>query len=1064
MRSLGNGNVYVSDRFASDSPTSDIDGRTPKGRGKRGRTCVNVTRSDMNSSDRKLRSNRCATGGKSAGHGGSTSPVRSESGGGTMPPKRPRGVDAVIPASANNSDGSRANSKSSRSDSRMSNNAEFDGMSGNSDASLIECPAPNCSKKYRHTNGLRYHQSRSHPDMVLPNDVDDEINNEEGDGFAKSTDSELLQRASSKFPSRPRMADDADSVSDSDIWQAGANDDGSAHQPLMNDSAKSEKKSKSKMKTGSAAESMDVVPGSPSGHKLVPSKSSSDETPGREKSKHRKKDRIRSEGPVIRSEGPIIRSEGPVIRSEGPVPVVMTESVVDSDLKLASVSVSSDVRSEGAVASESSDPSVMKQSPLDSISHGSDALPVSDATASDGHFLSSISSGNGAFVSTMAQSKTMDMPDSVPSFEQLSGAGSMVLGKKMKGTTPVKLAPDQQNNPNSPAYSDISDANDAAPMLEKEATPSAPLDDEEILPSSNVGGEQRPLSRHVPDTFNGSFSGTGSTLYGQPPCLTPAVASASTEDSMMVKQPNIAHIETPNAGGVLPDDRLAARTNPPLPRPQMGAESGGRTIAEGPSELDRSSQRQAPRFPTGGDPRSSPLPPSVFPPQMLMAYQYVNPNLDAAMLMQHPDYRAHYERLIQQEVTRRHDSPSAAHSAHQVPSPDVKGSPASRPPGELDRRSLPAAKGDPLLPTPPSLIPDRFDDSESRRKMKERRDDTPRVYPAHQHSGGQHPAGPSGDRIRRQEEASLTISKDGPGGKPSAVVAPQARDRNASVKLRPDDRPRPTGGPPPPSPHDPNRNKSTVPKGIPTSHLDVPRTLKDVEKSGSSRSGQPYKTKDELPGTPSSVPNVPPSLAMSYAPYYPYLPGAPQYAAAAGLPYDPTSMYPGINPSIIGYAGTSGPPPGAFLHTTPMGYLPGSSAPPGDVPKIMSPAGAPMVSPPDAKSRDGPGRNFFVAGDGPPTGPSVHKIHELKEVAKATGGAGPLDVIPPASAGTPTAIGSRELPRPDSRGSGGAKDHERGSPPMQRHLHTHHHMHMLGPPLFSGVFTGDRKYYSSIAF
>jgi len=148
-----------------------------------------------------------------------------------------------------------------------------------------------------------------------------------------------------------------------------------------------------------------------------------------------------------------------------------------------------------------------------------------------------------------------------------------------------------------------------------------------------------------------------------------------------------------------------------------------------------------------------------------------------------------------------------------------------------------------------------------------------------------------------------------------------------------------------------------------------------------------------------------------------------------------------------------------------MGYLPpGAPSTPGDVPKILSPAGAPMVSPPDAaaKSREGPpGRGFF-AGDRPPSGgPPVHKIHELKEVAKATGGPGPLEAHPPVSGGTPT--GREVLPRPESRGSvGGTKDHERGSPPMQRHLHTHHHMHMLGPPLFSSVFPGDRMFQSTL--
>lgn len=1036
--------VTVMFRFASDSPTSDIDGRTPKGRGKRGRTCVNASRSDMNSSDRKLRSNRCTTGKATTGQssGGSGSPVRSESGG-TLPPKRPRGVDAA-PASASNSDGSRANSKSSRSDSRTSN-AEFDTAIGDS---LIECPAPNCSKKYRHANGLRYHQSRAHPDMAVMNDEDE--NNEDADGSAKSTDSEQ-QRPSAKF-SRPKMtADDADSVSDGDVWQASSNEmplsaaivDGGIQQPLS-DPTKSEKKNRNKTRTMSTAlcSELQDTPSSPSSHKLVPAKSSADDTPSREKQKHRKKDRDR-------------------VRE---VPSAVADNGSDSNIKLCitSVGIASD-RLEGN-AHESLDMSMIKQptSELDSTLH-SDTLPVlggviGPEAASDSNFLASMT-GSSAFVSTVRPKS--EIPDSSltsVSAEQLGG--SLLPGKKMKGT-PVKHPPDQ-NNPNSPAYSDISDANDAAPMLEKEATPSAPLDDDEILPSGNIVGEKRPLSRHIQDGFNGSFSGPSSTLYGQPPCLTPAVvASASTAES--VKQPNIARMDTSNTGGVPSDDRHTNRTNPPLSRQQLGTESGSQSIAEGSAEsADRSLQRSTPRFSATGEPCSSPLPPSVFPAQMLMAYQYVNPNLDAAMLMQLPDYRAHYERLIQQEVTRRHDSPGS-HSATHTSSPDIKASPASRP-GDADRRGLPPGKGDPALaqcslPTPPTLIPDRFDDSESRRKMKgsERREEAPRVYP-HQHQGAS-----GGDRIRRQEDTSSAVSKEGPGGKPSAVVAPQARDRNASSKLRPDDRPRPPVGPPAPSPHD--RNKPAIPKAIPTSHQDVPRTPKDVadrcgrdEKGGPgpNRSSQPFKTKEELAGTPSSVPNVPPSLAMSYAPYYPYLAGAPQYAAA-GLPYDPSTIYAGINPSIIGYAGTSGPPPGAFLHPAQMGYLPGASAPPGDVPKIISSAGAPMVSPSDTKSREGPGRNFFP-GDGPPSGPPVHKIHELKEVAKGTGGTGTLDVLPPVS-GAP-ATGSRELPRPDSRDSGGMKDHERGSPPMQRHLHTHHHMHMLGPPLFGGVFPGaDRTYY-----
>jgi len=1017
-------------RFASDSPTSDIDGRTPKGRGKRGRTCVNVARSDMNSSDRKLRSNRCVAGKSTTAQssGGSGSPVRSESGG-ALPPKRPRGADAAA-GSSSNSDGSRANSKSSRSDSRTSN-AECDGS--NADAPLMECPAPNCSKKYRHVNGLRYHQSRAHPDMVF----DDDDNNEDVDGSTKSTDSEQ-QRPTGKMSRLKMTADDVESVSDGDVWQASSNDmavslDGSG-QPMASDLTKLEKKSKSKSKTTmSAAAGCELLdaPASPSSHKLVPSsKSVTDDTPTREKSKHRKKERDRGRE----------------------TSVVVVEHLPESDTKTLTVA-------------ESGEPfdSTIDAPQLDCVSHAH-SLPASDGLVSTG----------SAFVST-AQPRN-EVLDSSLSTDPLMSA------KKMK-TIPVKQPQaSDQDNPNSPAYSDISDANDAAPMLEKEAAPSVPLDDEEILPSGSVLGEQRPLSRHVPGGFSGNFSGSSSTLYGQPPCLTPAVASSLGEADTVKPQSNM-RTDPPNAGASLADDRSSSRTNLPS-RSQPGTESGRRSMtSDAPVEsaADRTSQQSTARFSSSSDPCSSPLP-SVFPTQMLMAYQYVNPNLDAAMLMQHPEYRAHYERLIQQEVTRRHDSPS-----HHASSPDIKGSPASRP-LDADRRGLPPpGKGDasmaiPSLPTPPSLIPDRFDDHESRRKMKsaERRDEAMKLY-----QGG--PA--ASERMRRQDDTSAVavaaVSKEvsgGGGAKPSAVVAPQARDRAALPnKMRPDDhRARQSVPPPPraPSPHDHSRNKPSVStKTIAASHTDMPRMQKDVtserssreEKAGpaAGRSSQPFKTKEELAGTASSVPNVPPSLAMSYAPYYPYLPSTPQYAhAAAGLPYDPSTIYPGINPSIIGYAGTSGAPPAAFLHPAQMGYIAGaSSAGPGDVPKMISPAGAPMVSPPDAKSREAPPRNFF-AGDSAPSAPAVHKIHELKEVAKGSGAAGPLEVLAAPSAaavasGAPVA-GAREVARPESRGSvglsGAAKEHERGSPPMQRHLHTHHHMHMLGPSLFGSVFPGDRTY------
>jgi len=46
-----------------------------------------------------------------------------------------------------------------------------DSKSGPSSPALIECPEPNCSKKYKHINGLRYHQSHAHC-VVVAEDSD----------------------------------------------------------------------------------------------------------------------------------------------------------------------------------------------------------------------------------------------------------------------------------------------------------------------------------------------------------------------------------------------------------------------------------------------------------------------------------------------------------------------------------------------------------------------------------------------------------------------------------------------------------------------------------------------------------------------------------------------------------------------------------------------------------------------------------------------------------------------------------------------------------------------------
>uniref|UniRef100_A0A1B6DHS8 C2H2-type domain-containing protein n=1 Tax=Clastoptera arizonana TaxID=38151 RepID=A0A1B6DHS8_9HEMI len=141
-----------------DSPTSDLDARTPKGRGKRGRAAATgttptndlsnftETRSSVHS---KLRSNSNGGAKGRRGPGGASSPTP------FVPPRpdvtpgkrKPKAPEEEAPAKKTRVPPPTPSSTLS---------------SPPSSPVLLECPEPNCSKKYKHINGLKYHQSHAH--------------------------------------------------------------------------------------------------------------------------------------------------------------------------------------------------------------------------------------------------------------------------------------------------------------------------------------------------------------------------------------------------------------------------------------------------------------------------------------------------------------------------------------------------------------------------------------------------------------------------------------------------------------------------------------------------------------------------------------------------------------------------------------------------------------------------------------------------------------------------------------------------------------------------------------
>ncbi|XP_014256335.1 zinc finger protein 608 isoform X2 [Cimex lectularius] len=132
-----------------DSPTSDLDLRTPKGRGKRGRSAAHSNLNDLSnftetrsSVHSKLRSNN-SSGPKGRRGPGAASPTPFATPKSDTPGKRKTKTHEEEPPLKKKVPPSQPTSPLPP-------------------PVLLECPEPNCSKKYKHINGLKYHQSHAH--------------------------------------------------------------------------------------------------------------------------------------------------------------------------------------------------------------------------------------------------------------------------------------------------------------------------------------------------------------------------------------------------------------------------------------------------------------------------------------------------------------------------------------------------------------------------------------------------------------------------------------------------------------------------------------------------------------------------------------------------------------------------------------------------------------------------------------------------------------------------------------------------------------------------------------
>ena len=275
----------------------------------------------------------------------------------------------------------------------------------------------------------------------------------------------------------------------------------------------------------------------------------------------------------------------------------------------------------------------------------------------------------------------------------------------------------------------------------------------------------------------------------------------------------------------------------------------------------------------------------------------------------------------------------------------------------------------------------------------------PGTKPIHEHSArnlsGQHPASD-------MSKDNLAKRGDNPNSDNKTKDSRDSHSRDSSVSKYSDSS----------RPMDDNKSKSS---GSEKHRAETPTRNPDTPKprpgGSSSKSGSPCPLNSSVP-----IANSP-----SYTPYLPNYPPGPynmQNQHFIGVePSHPMYRNPSVNPALI-----SSYPTNPYIHPSQMGYRPGSES--DDKEKIIKPS--PPTSESDPKKVD----------NSAPYYGNMHKIHELSEKGR------------PKSRNSSPVLGKST----DSNNTSFDKHRDfTNSPPTQRHVHTHHHTHVLGPGLQPGA-------------
>ncbi|XP_054159148.1 zinc finger protein 608-like isoform X2 [Oppia nitens] len=1012
-----------------ESPTSDIESKSNKNsRGKRSRASNNELSTDNRSVQSKLRNGK----GRRTANSGFTvpaSPAKSDSGATSTSKRKGRPSDLELsPVNDNlNNKGSKRNRSQTRNTPTPSTSSEPNTpVAQPSSPVLIECPEPNCNKKYKHINGLKYHQTHAHchneinsnsvdgnstKDTTLASDTED--NNLDSPSLPSSPNRmnyDITPEPNDNLSTMASVANDSNDVTMSDVMKSDDNNASSSsgnttttslansantflvsNQPTYVDQNSSDKSINKPLTPGPINDTnLKISQPQPNNDLSDSNNVSNSEGLKKEKSKHKKKSKDKDRD---------------------------RERDKDKDKK-----------SSNDNSSNSGNTSISDVK----FTHKPIELSKSDNEVTDGPPLGSLDTptAKDVFTSVDLMSNTSTNSKSL----KFDSNNSLVTNDSKLRSTETSI-----ENVGSPAYSDISDANDTIPndsndMMETIDKPEDNLTVENT--NLDISSQSSPNFRLYP-------------YFNQSSYLMPVSASNPSTESQRSSASGLSDSNKNNETDFSHSVAGSAK------RPRINSDQSDKRSDDSSSTAKNISDSSS--LPSTTPPENvqdfASLPPG-YPYAMSYMQRYpgfpIDPNYHMHLMATDPVYKEQCERYMEQETRDRH---------FKEQSDKEKFLPLNKTMDSHSKQSSKSSIGPNIRPSSqPPKSDVSFDTNPISTNIKDKQSENRQILKENIELKSQMDAQNNKNRLSGQP-SSLSATPFGPMFDPrhcedqskryfmDSLIEHQNNKSDLEKHMNA------VIGPPPLLKDGISRSKSDSSKSSSHKHSSSPLLSSPKHKDNNLKKDE----KDDKIKTKLKEEGIKPTMETTGPPPPPTANGYyfnPSYLTPHFSPFDPSHpMFRAnsMSPVMMGNP-YSGPylPPQLRYHMSPV-------APPSPIGSLDMPGPQPINPPPN----DPLVSKMHSSASNPVPHFGSHKIHELQDRAliSPTGASntGPhlQSSSKPPKPGTIPVPGSKtmnlsDVSNADRKEESADKSTDRQrSPPPQRHLHTHHHTHVgVGYPIY----------------